>query len=540
MATRLQPLNLNDFTGGLNLRADAFQLKDNESPEMLNVDVDPRGGVATRKGWGRYNTGVVGAGIAPWDPRSLHVWEKSDGTRHVLLAVDDNLFTASAGVFSQLSDGSGVIVGNASPHLIDFAEWGDTLYLACGGGNQSRKWTGSGSATRLIANAPTWQEDYTAPVGGYMPKAELCTTHQGYMFVANTNENSVVFPNRVRWSHPNSPENWASLDFIDILDGGSRITSIMSFSDHLVIFKPNSVWALYGYDPDSWALTNITQQVGAIHRNAACLAAESAFFYSHPNGVHEYRPGQGIAEVSTQLRPAIDSGAVNPQALTQLYIGWLNRRVWWSCPYSSTGTETDASAVFVHDPLIGAWTLYRDPNGKGLGPFATGGQAGDGALLAAAHRTSQIVILVDDNNDGGDVLDGVSATPFPTVYATKWLHAGWPSLQKSWRRPDYVVTEKVDPYSLKVTVYRDYDEANLRSQHVVPVETGNLGGTWGGFSWGDGTLWSAGARGAHIETGGQIGLARSIQLRFEGVLETSGKPWGLNAVVMKYRNRRFR
>jgi hypothetical protein len=39
-----------DFTGGLNLRADQFQLKRNESPDMLNVEVDPRGGLFTRGG----------------------------------------------------------------------------------------------------------------------------------------------------------------------------------------------------------------------------------------------------------------------------------------------------------------------------------------------------------------------------------------------------------------------------------------------------------------------------------------------------------
>ncbi|MEE8307116.1 MAG: hypothetical protein V3R81_07610, partial [Gammaproteobacteria bacterium] len=37
-----------DFTGGLNLRADQFNLTENESPALLNVEVDPRGGVRRR------------------------------------------------------------------------------------------------------------------------------------------------------------------------------------------------------------------------------------------------------------------------------------------------------------------------------------------------------------------------------------------------------------------------------------------------------------------------------------------------------------
>jgi hypothetical protein len=41
MVNRLEPLNLMDFTGGINLRRNQFQLADNESPDLLNVDIDP-------------------------------------------------------------------------------------------------------------------------------------------------------------------------------------------------------------------------------------------------------------------------------------------------------------------------------------------------------------------------------------------------------------------------------------------------------------------------------------------------------------------
>ena len=37
-----------DFRGGLNLRADQFNIAHNESPALLNVEVDPRGGVRRR------------------------------------------------------------------------------------------------------------------------------------------------------------------------------------------------------------------------------------------------------------------------------------------------------------------------------------------------------------------------------------------------------------------------------------------------------------------------------------------------------------
>jgi hypothetical protein len=51
MANRLEPINVTDFRGGLNLRKDQLQIAENESPEMANIALDPEGGIRTRDGW---------------------------------------------------------------------------------------------------------------------------------------------------------------------------------------------------------------------------------------------------------------------------------------------------------------------------------------------------------------------------------------------------------------------------------------------------------------------------------------------------------
>jgi hypothetical protein len=274
--------------------------------------------------------------------------------------------------------------------------------------------------------------------------------------------------------------------------------------------------------------------VGAVHRNAICVSDTSAYFYSHPNGIHEYKPGEGVREISAQLRPIIDSGQLNKDALSKMYLGFLNRRLWWGCPYDINVTATDTRSVFVYDPSLGAWTLYTDADGDGLGPFATGGNQGDGALLLAAHRVHSYVLAVEASAIAIDTID--AAVGFPTVYATRWLHADWPSLRKSWRRADYVVSEEATTWTLNVGVFRDYDESAAKSSHVVSVSTGGSAGAWGTGLWGTGT-WGGAPRGAHIERGGSVGLAKAIQLKFSGQV---GKPWGLNAVICKFRPRRFK
>ena len=47
---RTQLYSLRDFTGGLNLVADTFKLQENESPDLLNVDIDRHGGFQVCRG----------------------------------------------------------------------------------------------------------------------------------------------------------------------------------------------------------------------------------------------------------------------------------------------------------------------------------------------------------------------------------------------------------------------------------------------------------------------------------------------------------
>ena len=87
MANRLEPINLVDFSGGLNLRENQFQLSDNESPEMHNITIDPLGGIYSRKGWERWNDTDIVADPLTWDPRRAFLQSFSDGTDVVYVVV---------------------------------------------------------------------------------------------------------------------------------------------------------------------------------------------------------------------------------------------------------------------------------------------------------------------------------------------------------------------------------------------------------------------------------------------------------------------
>lgn len=328
MASRLQPLPVADFTGGLNLQRDPFQLAPNESPDMLNVEIDPRGGLRSRDGWVRWNSTPI-AGLTTswaWDPKALSVFALSNGTRIVMMASGNTVLHGEGNSWSTLSSTMQYHQGG----VVAFSQWGNTMYVASAG-QQPFKWSGSGLATQMLT-PPSWQNDYAAPVGGYMPLHGIAAVHQSYLFVVSSGENA----NRLRWSHPNSPENWAQNDFIDILDGGDKITALVSFGDQLLIFKSSSVWSLRGYEASNFALVNVTRQIGTESQATVARTETAVYFFDWPRGLFRLS-NEGVEEVSRPIRPALLDGSVWAAAIAagDVFVSVVNGRVWLSLPYAA-------------------------------------------------------------------------------------------------------------------------------------------------------------------------------------------------------------
>jgi len=74
----------NDFTGGLNFRADQFQLAENESPFLINMEIDPRGGLFTRAGIHFKNTTPIAVSQATWNPKSTFFYDASN--RYIMMS----------------------------------------------------------------------------------------------------------------------------------------------------------------------------------------------------------------------------------------------------------------------------------------------------------------------------------------------------------------------------------------------------------------------------------------------------------------------
>lgn len=536
MAARIKLATTRDFTGGLNLRADGFLLAANESPDLLNVDIDPRGGFRQRKGAAAFGSGFSGV------PRSL--WEYTNGS------IGSQMVMAHNGITVLYSTGGGWTPVCTMGGTVRAATFKDSCYLA--NGLDAFRWDGA-TATAL---GEAWNDTENASTGN-MPRGKCVASHMGLMFVANTSEAGVAKPNRLRWSMPNFPESYRSYDYIDIDIGadGDEITALVPWTDHLLVFKKRAVYALYGYSPETFQVMPVTRELGAVSQEAVVATDIGVYFFSWPDGVFQYVQGNP-SYVFERIYPAIQDGSIPHSAQAEIMLGWGHRRLWVGVPWRS---ET-RNRSFVLDPAVGktgAWTTYD----LAAGPFLEYNPPGaDSIFLAGDSANSQGVIRLDVDASADD-FNGTQV-PIITRYRTAWMDGGEPALPKRFTRPEVILKSGNDA-AVFVNVYWDWNPLDARRQFTLstvapPDDVADPGGDegtdaatvgwdlsdWDDFSWAEGgASWSDGGGGGanggytvpeknELHRGRALGKCRAVALEFRGPETT--QDWGVDSITYKF------
>lgn len=167
---------LYDFTGGINFRADQFQLAPNESPNMLNVEIDPRGGIFSRAGYQKKNTDPVSIG-GVWKPKTLYNYKFPTNPQIMLSTGYDTALPTNGAVYRSIgNDFSTLDTALATPLVVrntdgaSFTQWESTLYMAVGIESANMyKWIVTdtyalprGAIPLLLITAPTVSCPYVA------------------------------------------------------------------------------------------------------------------------------------------------------------------------------------------------------------------------------------------------------------------------------------------------------------------------------------------------------------------------------------------
>lgn len=515
MARNIQSVALRNFTGGLNLRADQFQLDASETPDALNVDMDPRGGVRLRKGVEVHT--VTNTGGFP--VHSLGQFRDETVGFQLLAGYDKTI--------KYFGGSSGTVVSNQTVDTpFSNATFKSATYIQ-NGVDKPIRWTGV-TATRLNQ---AWSEDIGAPTTGNMPVGRSVVSHNGHVFVANTLELAVRYPNRIRFSHINQPESFRSMDYIDIDPGvdGDGIVAIVPFQDHLVVFKERSSYVLYGFDADSFQVQNMSREVGLVGPNAVTVTPQGVYFFAHESGMMAWQ-GKGLSWKFDKIIPAMDGNDIRRDRLDTVCMGWVENRVWLSVPW-----ETTDRRVFVYDPSLskeGSWTAYELMVGPVMGIIEAG--------AVAADMGGSVLRLEVDDQPYDSFTVPATQTHIGSHYVTPWIDAGEVAIRKRWRRPWFVFLGETND-QIEIGVYTDYNGASRRKTFFESVAAQGEASYWDDptIKWDDpGLVWGGDGNLHQIERGSTLGLAHSVQLRFRG--PESNASWGLDNITFTFIPRKLR
>ena len=543
----------NDFTGGLNFRADQFQLAENESPFLINMEIDPRGGLFTRAGIQFQNTTPIAVSQATWNPKSTFFYDASN--RYIMmstgfLSTSGEVWYSTGANFTRLAETAGLLTVS-NPNGAAFTQWEQNLYIAAGSGNANiYKWAAPTTpATTLTASGPTWQP-YATPTGGYAPRANIIKAHANKMFVANTIEGVYPYPNRLRWSHEGLPEDWEENDYIDIAAGGEGIRALAIVDGQLLIFKPNAIFLLMGYDVDNFQLVEISTTTGVEYPQHVVEGDGGAYLFDFPKGLFFYNRN-GLQDIFLRLNPLIVNNEINSGALDQLSLSYVNGRVWMAAPYNPIpdGPLVSYPAVnFIFDQTIGqygAYTMFQTSDGYGVINGCNYRDSSDAAWYIMMRPDVKFASYVDDfDNLEDDEYVGASIVEnlFQTTYTTSWFYDDRYVQDKTFVGPDYVMKEVELETVVGVQIYYDFDSTTaVRSQTIslAPVITGNV---YGPSALYDTAVYGTSTVGASLVQNSRFGRCKAIQLEFTGPSagSPSGRRWGVNSFAYKFKRRNIK
>jgi hypothetical protein len=173
-------LAIQDFSGGLNVRDAATELKENETPDCMNVVIDERGGVAKRLGYSRWNATAL--------PNLLTYGYESDVCNCVFW------YSQADGKLYRDTNGLPTLVKTfAAGAAIAIADFAGVCYLI-------HAFDGMYAST----NGTSWS--LTSAASGAIPSGDMLAVWQNKLWVASSTSNLLSF------SAPGDPTRWDPAD----------------------------------------------------------------------------------------------------------------------------------------------------------------------------------------------------------------------------------------------------------------------------------------------------------------------------------------
>lgn len=172
-------------------------------------------------------------------------------------------------------------------------------------------------------------------------------------------------------------------------DDGDFVVGFGRAGGHLIVFKRNSIWILYGTAPSNFTLRQLRTQSGCVDQRSIAICDEGVYFASQKG----YESFDGTT--FTLLSEAVSDLWI-PQANSTVNTGTVNHGFIRSSPlpngYIHVAMGTDPHAASQPDGAALAWLLHQ-PSGAWvrLSSLATGLGLGSGGYHSRMVATSNTV-----------------------------------------------------------------------------------------------------------------------------------------------------
>jgi len=294
----------NKFAGGINSYLGARQIKDEESPEMINCDFKGKGGIGNRQGYTQigaadadYNDGVYG--MTTLHTSTLHHLMRfvQKGTTDIEMEYwDGSSWTLVAHAFTKdlAIDGcqaaSAVYIGNGTDamHHWDGSTWTETT-------------NGTKGFAPTYYNQRLWVIDETNP-----DRINFSGQYSEQLLTGGSLVNKLG-------DFADATAGWISFKF----GSGAEVTGLKVFKDSLYVFLRDSIYKINpATTANTFTITQITSSVGCVSHRSITQVEEDLYFAAD-DGVYALGEVANYVSVRTTNKSSKIQDVFNGLSATQ-------------------------------------------------------------------------------------------------------------------------------------------------------------------------------------------------------------------------------
>jgi hypothetical protein len=473
--------NAFENNGGLNTSASPLAVKDFESTDLQNVELDIWGSITKRAGYLNLNSAEVNSGASG---NGVFFYENSSGTDYLVSIFGDKLYKMDSldGTFDAIT---GAITLTASQdNQAQFKTYNNILF----GVNYSDapfKWTGSGNAAAM--GVPT-----------NLTQAKCIENWTEYMFLANVTVGGVYYGSRMYWSGAGTPDTFDAADWVNInANDGTDIIAIKALGDKLVIFKERSIHVgIFTGDTDiPFVFAKTPSHVGCIARDSVQEVNNGLIFLSY-DGFY-YFDGSNSLKISNNISYTLRNDCAKsrfPKAVSTL----LMEKNQYLCFVTDSGDSTNQTG-FIWDFYTKAWMKYVGASVNAITRIHT-------SYEERPYFLDYSGFCYRMNTGTNDYPLGV-LTAIDAYYKTKWF--SFADLMNQKGIPHVMMYLAYNNASLTVGYSFDFEDAN---QYSVSLPLNSSSSAYGSAVYGTATYAGAGGFTKRIDL---TGRGRVFRLSFE-------------------------